>query len=515
MAWRSTDGRPSSDVRHLSSGPHPPPSPCQGREPRRHPPNGLLPHLWGRLGGGKSGTRNRSILPPLPLPRPPLAGLSDSHIRDGDRRRIKRKRGNKPQRHKEHQERRTLTDALSDQKAFSESATVLKKSRPLCALGVLVVFLTAEKLTTKTRRAPRARHFLPSGAASIPVAEALFGSVERQPLGVLGVLVVHRPAGQDASGRKCVKTVALPGEGAPAAPANRTPPPFMGEVGRGQKRHSKPFHSSALAPPPALPLPGEGVWFAPASRSERRPTGGCRPDSSPSHGGGWEGAKAALETVPFFRPCPTPRPPLARLSDSHIRDGDRRRIKRKRGNKPQRHKEHQERRTLTDALSDQKAFSESATVLKKSRPLCALGVLVVFLTAEKLTTKTRRAPRARHFLPSGAASIPVAEALFGSVERRPLGVLGVLVVHRPAGQDASGRKCVKTVALPGEGAPAAPANRTPPPVMGEAGSQRSEVRSQKSEVRSADGESARFSWPWSRCLLHVFGMTVTLEDESS
>ena len=257
------------------------------------------------------------ICPLVPTPRPPLAGLSDSHIRDGDRRRIKRKRGNKPQRHKEHQERRTLTDALSDQKAFSESATVLKKSRPLCALGVLVVFLTAEKLTTKTRRAPRARHFLPSGAASIPVAEALFGSVERQPLGVLGVLVVHRPAGQDASGRKCVKTVALPGEGAPAAPANRTPVPFMGEVGSSGARTLCILKLLPLPSPPLarggssrgvhrlrrftpgngdgearrlkpIALPGEGVPVAPASRSERRPTGGCHPDSSPIHGGGWE-----------------------------------------------------------------------------------------------------------------------------------------------------------------------------------------------------------------------------------
>ena len=61
---------------------------------------------------------------------------------------------------------------------------------------------------------------------------------------------------------------------------------------------------------PGPPLKGEGVRFAPASRSERRPSGGCRPDSPPFMGEE-SGTMAPHDQKPTARRVPPGLPPPA------------------------------------------------------------------------------------------------------------------------------------------------------------------------------------------------------------
>ena len=110
-------------------------------------------------------------------------------------------------------------------------------------------------------------------------------------------------------------TLPYPGEGVRFAPASRSDrrptgecrldaSPRRGEVGRGGVSALASPAFPRFNPTPTLPYPGEGVRFAPASRSDRRPTGECRLDASPRRGevGRGESALASLQRFQAFAP---------------------------------------------------------------------------------------------------------------------------------------------------------------------------------------------------------------------
>jgi len=121
------------------------------------------------------------------------------------------------------------------------------------------------------------------------------------------------------------------------------------------------------------PLPGPGAAARIPQGNSLGNTGQAGADHEPNALSATEAPNrpAGLFVSPAALATPSRLPPRwpVRRGPTKSAEG-RRSIDRRDGNKPLRHKEHQERRPLTDALPDQKSFSESATARKRPTTLC-------------------------------------------------------------------------------------------------------------------------------------------------
>ena len=131
--------------------------------------------------------------------------------------------------------------------------------RPLCDLCVFVVsFCGGCGIDHKGTKNTKSAALQLQGVRLIIVAETLFESVERRPLGDLGVLVVHPLIGQATSGSKSVNVIA----------------PAGGRSGEG-KGGARTLCIFKPLPLPSPPLARGGGGFAPGAPSgtNRRPLG--------------------------------------------------------------------------------------------------------------------------------------------------------------------------------------------------------------------------------------------------